>query len=91
MVWICNGVEFKVGDKVRVVRQVESFDPNGMGNGVEWENTWCSADGDWKAMDGYLGLEFTIAEIESYGVTFETDLDGLSYALPLAALEKVSK
>lgn len=91
-VWVCNGQEFKVGDKVRVMRQVESFDPDGMGEGIRWANEWIPAeDLDWKAMDGYLGLEFVIESIDSHGAVFETfEADGPSYAFPLKALDKVA-
>ena len=81
-VMVCNGVEFRPGDKVRVMRQVEESDPNGMGEGVPWDNCWV-AD-----MDNYLGLEFTIMDIDTFGVMFYSDTH-VGYAFPLAALDKV--
>jgi len=88
MSWICNGVEFKEGDRVRVVSQEVDDAEDGMGTGCQWENAWIHDDlsGD-KGMDAYLGLEFTIEEITVHGATFEST--SISYGFPLTALEKV--
>lgn len=80
--WFVNGVEFNVGDKVRVMRQVESFDPNGMGDGVEWENTWVDD------MDRFLGLEFEISDFSPEGVDLSEET--CFYLFPLTALDKVA-
>lgn len=78
--WICNGVEFKVGDKVKIVRKVASHCGNGMGEGVEWENIWEMS------MDNYIGEIATIDYIGYAGVSFEEG----GYGWPLSALEKVA-
>jgi hypothetical protein len=88
--WILNGVEYRVGNVVRVMRQVEDYDPNGMGDGMEWDNTWIASDGEDLGMDEYLGLSFEIAEISEEGVFFE-GADACSYAFPLASLDKIAE
>jgi len=95
--WVYNGVEFKVGDTVRVMRQEEDDAPNGMGDGIPWENSWIggtveqSLKGEYKTdMDAFLGLEFVIEDIDFYGVTFE-DSSGYAYAFPLSSLDKVKE
>ena len=64
----------KVGDRVRVVRKVES-------NSDGWNNTWEAPE-----MDQYInnGRVYTIARISDMGVRFEED-DG--YGWPVSALE----
>jgi hypothetical protein len=78
--WLVNGVEFKAGDRVRVMRQIETNDENGMGDGVEWENNWVDE------MDKYLGLEFEILDISPEGADISKTC---FYLFPLAALDKV--
>lgn len=97
-VWTNDGVTFQVGDVVRVVRMVESFDPNGMGSGKKWDNTWAGSCLNQAGMDGYFGLEFTISDINEQGVFFEIpeNLEGTEYTIggygfPLKALEIVRK
>jgi hypothetical protein len=92
MAWVCNGVEFKVGDTVRVVREEQTGAPNGMGEGVKWENCWSGFDGNTElGMDKWLGRKGTIEDISVEGVTFEMPDDELSYSFPLTSLEKVNK
>ena len=84
--WIYNGVEFKSGDRVKIVRFEESFAPNAMGENIVWDNTWIEP-----CMDELIGSEGTIAWIENAGVWFfdivgETTID---YMFPLSVLEKV--
>lgn len=87
--WICNGVEFKEGDRVRVMRQEEDYAENGMGNGRAWCNNWVGENDEGeKGMDAYLGLEFEIAEITSCGAIFVSPEIG--YAFPLTSLERIS-
>jgi len=72
---------FKVGDKVKVVRRVDPLDPNGMGEGKKWCNSWESPE-----MDDSIGKEFIISEIDEFlGVRFLN----ASFNYPIAALEKV--
>lgn len=78
--FVCNNVEFKVGDKVRVMREVETGDSNGMGEGQSWENSWE------EGMTLCLGLEF---EIENIYRDIGAEFKGGSYIFPLAALMKV--
>lgn len=85
--WICDGVEFKVGDKVKVVRSSTTGAVNGMGEGILWENTWDSV------MDDAFGMTGIISEITTLGIYFETIIEdsylkGLGY--PLTSLEKVN-
>jgi hypothetical protein len=84
-------VEFREGDRVKVVRFEENLAPNGMGEGIEWDNTWVNARYEDNGtinlnMDGYFGIEFVINHIDQSGVEFENDL---GYAFPLSSLEKV--
>lgn len=93
--WIYNGVEFKVGDRVKVVSDAPTADPNGMGVGIEWENSWVHAEylfgAAYPHMDGYIGLEFVIEDIDETGVIFE-DGDGcVSYAFPLSCMINLSQ
>lgn len=88
--WSYNGTEFNVGDKVRVVRRTEDFAPNGMGEGIMWENQWIKADNDGPNMDRYLGLEFEIDYIVNTGVLFKDWEAWASYAFPLSSLENIS-
>jgi hypothetical protein len=90
--WVYNGVEFREGDIVKVVRIEEDEAPNGMGEGVAWNNAWINTRYEDNGtidfnMDGYFGMEFTIEDISVEGVYFENDPAG--YAFPLSSLEKV--
>lgn len=87
-VWMYNGVEFKVGDRVKVVSDAESLDPNGMGVGVKWENTWAGSCGEYLHMDGYIGLEFEIADISELGVFFSDDF---TFGFPLSCMINLSQ
>jgi hypothetical protein len=75
--WECDGVRFKVGDKVKIVRKVETHDKNGMGLGREWKNCWNPA------MDGLIGESGKIGNITDQGAW----VDDVSYYWPLSSLE----
>lgn len=92
--WAIDGQEFQVGNVVRVMRQVEDFDPNGMGEGFAWDNTWVGFDSDSSAataegMNKYLGMTFVIADISLEGVEFE-GASNLSFLFPLSSLQYVA-
>jgi hypothetical protein len=92
--WIVAGQEFAVGNVVRVMRQVEDADPNGMGDGVKWENNWVgfygeAGDNTPYGMNKCLGMSFVIEDIEPEGVTFE-GAGELSFLFPLAAFDFIS-
>lgn len=94
--WIYNGVEFNVGDRVKVVDIAENFEENGMGFGVYWNNVWAHSYMDvdqnlHMGMDGYIGMEFTIEDISEEGVFFEGYQDGVSYGFPLSCMINLSK
>ena len=72
--WVHNGVEFSVGDKVKVVRKVCE------GTEGDWDNVWVDD------MDNSVGEVFTISEISHEGVMFEE----CYYIYPLSCLEKVA-
>lgn len=76
--WTYNGVEFKVGDKVKIVRQVESLAIGGMGDGKAWKNSWASS------MSDSIG---NVAEITSISI-LGAKLSTACFGWPLAALEK---
>jgi hypothetical protein len=78
--WKCNGVKFKVGGKVKIVRKVETHDKDGMGVGKEWMNSWN------RSMKDYIGQKGRIESITDHGVS----LEDTSYSWPLAALELLS-
>jgi hypothetical protein len=72
--------EFKIGDKVKIVKKIPSRDINGMGVGEVWSNTWT------KEMDDYIGKEGIIAYVDNLcGIGI-----GL-YNFPSAALELVTE
>lgn len=75
--WTFNGVEFKVGDKVKIVRKVEGK-YGGMGHGKDWHNSWVST------MTRSIGKTDEITDITDNGVS----LKGEGFGWPLAALEK---
>lgn len=88
--WVCNGVEFNVGDTVRVVRFEESGAEDGMGDAGKWDNTW--TDGMDEILK-YPTLTHQIHEINEMGVMFvnEPDChDFMEYMYPLSVLEKVN-
>jgi hypothetical protein len=92
--WIVAGQEFAVGNVVRVMRQVEDLDPNGMGDGVAWPNTWVgfygeAGDNTPYGMNKCLGMSFVIADISEEGVEFE-GAGELSFLFPLACLDFIS-
>lgn len=92
--WIVGEQEFQVGNVVRVMRQVEDFDPNGMGNGVAWENTWVGIGGEAGdnspvGMNKMLGMTGIIEDIAAEGVEFEGS-GQLSYLYPLASFDFIS-
>lgn len=86
--WIYNGVEFQIGDRVKVVRDAEDGDPNGMGAGRSWNNGWIHAENGYQLMDGYIGLEFEVADIDEHGVFFSEDH---TYGFPLSCMINLSK
>lgn len=83
--WICKGVEFKVGDKVKVVRSCKRHDRDGMGDGVEWLNSWVDE------MNTIIGKEVIIKSIEREGVRF-ISVEGVDIecSYPLKSLDKIS-
>lgn len=89
--WEYNGIEFSVGDRVRVVRLPDDR-VGGMGPGTVWENIWV------KGMDaaitlGHAGVDFEIYDIRIEGVEFaplvDCDCFLTDYLYPLSSLEKV--
>lgn len=88
-VWVYNGVEFKSGDKVKVVRFEETDAPNGMGEGKVWNNSW---EPD---MDKAISLEFEINHIDTSGAYFvvaaeyDYNFSPIHYTYPLSVLEKI--
>lgn len=89
--WVYNGVEFKPGDRVKVVRFEADGAEDAMGDGIQWDNSW--NDG----MDQAIGKEFEISSIDDMGVLFtdwvEMGYDAVReyaiYAYPLSVLEKL--
>lgn len=79
-----NGQTFVAGNVVRVMRQAETGEANGMGEGVKWENSYH------EAMDRYLGMTFVIADIGAEGVEFETEHEGYSFLFPLSSLDWIA-
>ena len=72
--------EFKVGDKVKIVREIPTDDPNGMGEGKKWDNSWNPL------MSNEIGATSTITRIAPHGAQLE---DGLRWWWPLAAFVHV--
>lgn len=81
-------IELKVGDRVKVVRKVEGYHPDGMGPGEEWLNSWIPS------MDDAIGKTATIVEIDLV-TGYSLRSDELScwddYDFPLLALERVEE
>jgi hypothetical protein len=73
--------ELKIGDKVRVVRAVATDDKNGMGEGVEWQNSWVGE------MDKMVGKTTTITGVCINNTGYAIADCGFSY--PLACFEPV--
>lgn len=70
--------EFKVGDKVRVVKKVD------VQNG--WQNNWVSM------MDDLIGTTQVIREIDKYGIKFqEGSQRQICFGFPSSALELVQE
>lgn len=97
MKWIYNGVEFRVGDYVKVVRFAESGQKDGMGEGIDWDNTWVNCEFYDGGMDAAItrGYTFEIIEIDECGVYFAdfADLDEqpmcVKFSYPLSVLQHV--
>lgn len=83
--WISNGQEYKIGNIVRVMRQAETGETDGMGEGQDWDNSYE------EKMDAYLGLTFEIADICEQGVEFATEHNGCSFLFPLTSLEWIAE
>lgn len=80
--WVCNGIEFTVGDKVRVLREYDSAEKgDGMGTGCVFSNSWAPG------MDKEIGKEFTIRSIDSTGVSFKE----AGYGWPLCVLKNLTR
>lgn len=80
-------MSFQVGDVVRVGSQGVTNDPNGMGPGIRWVNSWVAE------MDINVGITFTVKDIDEHGVWFEEqDSDNLhgGYGYPINVLEPVA-
>jgi hypothetical protein len=72
--------EFKIGDRVKVVRKVPSNDPNGMGCGLQWCNSWNDS------MDEFIGKEGVIDHFVPYNSG--ANLGGC-FSFPISSLELV--
>lgn len=71
-------MKFKIGDKVKVVRKVETHSFDGMGEGIEWGNSWTSK------MNDSIGKTFIIRSYYPQGgYSFVGDIN----EYPEAALE----
>jgi hypothetical protein len=84
--WVYDGVEFNSGDRVMVAGFTDSFDPNGMGEGVKWFNVWEDE------MNDAIFHEFEINHISEEGVCF-VDIEGYTssmYMFPLSVLKKIN-
>lgn len=74
--------DISVGSKVKIVREVKSNDPDGMGEGKEWRNSWTYR------MSEALGKEGIVEFISGRtGVR----IAGIPFSYPLAALELVEE
>ena len=88
MSMVYNGVEFNVGDRVKVLRAFGVGEMNGMGSLGEWDNEWVGE------MDHCIGNEYAIvAAYDVVGVELDTSGDehlvGTGYGFPLSVLQKV--
>lgn len=80
--WVSNGVEFQVGDKVKVVRTVRDDASNGMGDGVVWNNVWIDT------MTESIGTIAIVIGIDKHGAYLNGD--EFEFGWPLLALENLS-
>jgi hypothetical protein len=94
--WVCNGVSFAPGDKVKIVRMEQSPAPNGMGDGVAWQNSWSEGYKNdnlginVRGLSEYIGFTYEINNIDETGAYFVEDEDHNNpYGYPLTALEKI--
>lgn len=89
--WVYNGVEFNIGDRVRVVR-LPADRRDAMGPGVIWENIWVG-DMDPIIPLSHTGVDFEILDIGIDGVEFaplvDCECDLTEFLYPLCSLEKV--
>lgn len=92
-VWAYDGMQFKVGDTVRIAfngggEWAPVFKANGMGDGVDWDNKWE------EEMDIAVGGVHDIEEINEHGVYFVNYVDDASlhphrgYGYPLSVLTR---
>jgi hypothetical protein len=79
--WVYNGVEFKVGDKVKIIQKVEAHAKDGMGQDKEWMNCWNPE------MTPLIQKKDKITSITDQGVGFEE----LGFFWPLSSLELLPK
>lgn len=83
--WISGGVVFKEGDEVVVMCDCDDEDPDGMGAGYPWMNSWC------ERMNEAFGKRFTIDYITGEGVFFvHTDDPVTWYGYPLKCMENMT-
>jgi hypothetical protein len=91
--WVCNGVTFAPGDRVKITGFEEDFAPDGMGDGVTWDNQWPDIWKDGNLVGGmsmFIGYEYEINDIDETGVYFVTDESHTNmYGYPLTVLEKI--
>lgn len=89
--WVCQGVEFNIGDSVFVFFPEETDAPDGMGRDRQWYNSWV------EGMDYAIGGTFEIADIREEGVEFVEYVDEQSlhphggYLYPLSSLVNLTK
>lgn len=91
--WVCNGVSFQSGDKVKIVRIEETGASGGMGKGIQWENDWSDYMSEMPTvydMGYYMGHSYEINHIDETGAYFVDDEDHKNpFGYPLTALEKM--
>lgn len=79
-----NGTTFKIGDKVRIERKVESYSKNGMGEGKHWEAVWNDH------MHRQVGAEGVIVSL-SPSTGAKVEIEGmLGWNYPLSALRHLT-
>lgn len=95
-VWECNGQEFRAGDTVKIVRVEQDFAPDGMGEGVEWENNWVESTGfsdtfAFANMNYGVGKTYEIADIDETGAYFiEDEEHNNRFGYPLSVLFNIT-